>query len=52
MIVRETRDDETDKEVKEFMEYYKDKDIPNPEHEPIRFAAWVRNFRYYKTLER
>lgn len=35
-------------EIEEFLEYYKDKQLPNPEHEPIRFAAWVRNFRYYK----
>lgn len=49
MIVKETRDDETDKEIKEFLEYYKGYELPNPEHEPIQFAAWVRNFRYHKS---
>lgn len=43
---------EKENEIKEFMEYYKDKNIPSPEHEPIKFAAWVRNFRYYKQSEK
>jgi hypothetical protein len=38
-------------EIEEFLEYYKDRDnMPCPEHEPIRFAAWVRDFRYYKAM--
>jgi hypothetical protein len=49
MIVKETRDDEVDKEIKEFLEYYEGYDIPNPEHEPIRFAHWVRVFKYYRS---
>jgi hypothetical protein len=48
MIIRETRDDEVDKEIKEFLEYYEGYDLPNPEHEPIRFAHYVRAFRYHK----
>lgn len=43
---------EKENEINEFMEYYKDQSIPSPEHEPLRFAAWVRNFRYYKTIEK
>lgn len=49
MIVKETRDDEVDKEIKEFLEYYKGYDLPSPEHEPIRFAHWVRVFKYYRS---
>lgn len=41
-----------EKEINEFLEFYADKPLPNPEHEPIRFAAWVRNFRYYKQSEK
>ena len=38
-------------EIEEFLEYYKDRDnMPCPEHEPIRFAAGVRDFRYYKAM--
>lgn len=40
----------TDQEIQEFLEFYKDKQIPSPEHEPIQFKAWVRNFKYYKSM--
>jgi hypothetical protein len=49
MIIKETRDDEFDKEIKAFFEYYEGYDIPSPEHEPIRFAHWVRIFKYYNS---
>jgi len=39
------------KEIEEFMEYYKGKDLPSPEHEPLRFASWVKHFRYYRTIK-
>jgi hypothetical protein len=38
-----------DEEIKEFLEFYQGQQIPSPEHEPIRFAAFVRNFKYYKS---
>lgn len=41
---------DNEKLIQEFLEYYKEKDLPSPEHEPIRFAAWVRDFRYYKAM--
>jgi hypothetical protein len=37
-----------DEEIKEFLEYYEGYDLPSPEHEPIRFAHYVRVFRYHK----
>jgi hypothetical protein len=35
-----------DEEIDAFLEYYGD-DVPNPEHEPIRFAYYVRMYRLY-----
>jgi hypothetical protein len=37
-----------DKLISEFLEYYKDSNIPNPEHNPIEFSYYVRLFKYYK----
>ena len=42
-------EEQIENEIKEFLEYYQGKEIPSPEHEPIRFAAWVRDFRYAKS---
>ena len=38
-------------EIEEFLEYYKDTDLPNPEHEPRRFAYYVLMFRYWKSKQ-
>ena len=40
-----------EKEIEEFLEYFKDSELPNPEHEPIRFAYYVRMFRYWKSKQ-
>lgn len=31
----------------EFLAHYNN-DVPSPEHEPLRFATYVRNWKYYK----
>lgn len=36
-------------EIKEFLEYYEGRQLPNPEQEPIRFAFYVKMFRYWKS---
>ena len=38
-----------DDEIKEFLEYYEGYDLPHPEHEPRRFAFYVKMFRYWKS---
>jgi hypothetical protein len=43
-------DDEVLKLYNEMVEYYGDA-LPNFEHEPIRFAYYVRNFNYYKSRQ-
>ena len=40
-------DEEFAKVYEEFLAHYDDQ-VPNPEQEPIRFAAYVRNWKYYK----
>jgi hypothetical protein len=37
-------------EMEEFLEYFGD-DVPHPEHEPRRFAYYVKLFRYHKKLK-
>ena len=39
-------DDEVMKMYEEMLEYFGQ--LPHPEHEPIRFAYYVKLFRYYK----
>ena len=38
-------------EIKEFLEYYEGTELPNPEHEPRRFAYYVKMFRYWKSKQ-
>lgn len=40
-----------DDEIKEFLEYYEGYDLPHPEHEPRRFAYYVKLFRYWKSKQ-
>ena len=35
-----------EEEIQAFLEHY-DYDVPNPEHEPKRFAYYVKMWRYY-----
>ena len=41
--------DNVDNEIQEYLEMFKDCDLPNPEQEPNRFAWYVKMFRYYKS---
>lgn len=40
-----------DDEIKEFLEYYEGVELPNPDHEPRRFAHYVKVFRYWKSQQ-
>ena len=40
-------DEEILQRYEEFLKYY-DYNVPSLEHEPIRFAYYVRNWKYYK----
>lgn len=40
-------DEEIRKAYEEMLEIWGE-NLPNPEHEPIRFAYYVRMYRYYK----
>lgn len=40
-------DEEIQKMYEEMCEYYGD-DMPNPEQEPLRFAHYVKLWKYYK----
>ena len=42
-------EEELNSEVQEFLEMFKDYDLPNPEQEPFCFAWYVKLFRYYKS---
>lgn len=36
---------------REFLEYFKGTNIPDPEQYPLRFRFLVRSFLYYKSME-
>ena len=36
-----------EKEIKDFLKYYSNK-VPNPIHEPIRFAYFILTYKFYK----
>ncbi len=38
-----------EQEIEEFIKYFGIENLPNPEHEPRRFAYFVKLFRYYKS---
>jgi len=40
-----------EEEIQAFLEHY-DYDVPSPEHEPIRFAHYVKAWRYYVNRKR
>ena len=35
----------------EFLEYFKDTNIPDPEQYPLRFKFLVKTFLYHKSME-
>jgi hypothetical protein len=41
-----TVDSGIDSQIQQFLEHY-DYDVPNPEHEPLRFAHYVKCWKYY-----
>jgi hypothetical protein len=43
-------DEQILQEYERFLEYY-DGNVPSMEHEPIRFASYVKMFRYYTERE-
>jgi hypothetical protein len=42
--------EEFDHIAKQFWDFF-DGNLPNPEHEPIRFMHYVKMFKYYKGRE-
>jgi hypothetical protein len=38
-----------EEQIEEFYQWYGDK-LPNPEHEPLRFAYYVRMYQHTKSL--
>lgn len=40
-----------DQFIKELIEYYGEKNLPNPEQYPKRFEFMVKAFEFYKTYE-
>ena len=40
-----------DKEIQEFIDYYGQENIPNPEHYPLRFAFLVKSFQHHKRMQ-
>lgn len=43
-------DEEATKIYEDMKEYFK-KDMPNPEQEPIRFAYYMKLYKFYKERE-
>jgi hypothetical protein len=40
-----------EEEIEQFIKFYENDRIPDPEHEPIRFAYYVRLFRYEQRIK-
>jgi hypothetical protein len=40
-----------DEEIQEFIDYYGQENIPNPEHYPLRFAFLVKSFQHHKRMQ-
>jgi hypothetical protein len=38
-----------EEEIEDFIKFFGIENLPNPEHEPRRFAYYVRLYRYYKS---
>ena len=45
-------EEKIDEEIKEFLEMFKNYDIPNPEHYPKCFAYYVKLYKFYKSREK
>lgn len=40
-----------DKDLREFIDYYGQENIPNPEQYPLRFAFLVKMFQHHKRMQ-
>lgn len=43
-------DEEANKILEDLLEFY-DNDLPNPDQEPIRFAHYIKLYKYYRAVK-